>query len=158
MVPGKPEIFPFDALTAIERCTLHQAISNTIMKDSSRDTNPLCQEIGQKLIGNYISFIEFYNFMLYFRKCQFLNYKINIGRGMFADLWNCPKEYGVILTPYGTIAPGAIIAAVAASLQHQDVSLNQIRNVTGIVYLFREYYKFEFCHISSEKEWRNMYI
>ncbi|XP_039308640.1 uncharacterized protein LOC105198717 isoform X2 [Solenopsis invicta] len=49
MVPGKPELFPFDALTAIERCTLHQAISNTIMKEDSSGTNTLCEEIGQKL-------------------------------------------------------------------------------------------------------------
>ncbi|EFN82873.1 hypothetical protein EAI_07317 [Harpegnathos saltator] len=100
--PGKPEIFPFDSLTAIERCTLHHAISNTIMKESSHDTNLLCEEIGQKLTTNSI----------------------------FADLWNCPKEYGVILTPYGTIAPGAIIGAIAASLQHQTISLNEIFNIT----------------------------
>ncbi|XP_012215810.1 uncharacterized protein [Linepithema humile] len=98
MVPGEPELFPFHALTAIERCTLHQAISNTIMKDSSRDTSSLCQEIGQKLTG----------------------------KALFADLWNCPREYGVILTPYGTITPGAIIGAIAASLQHQNVRLHEI--------------------------------
>ncbi|XP_011349315.1 uncharacterized protein LOC105286222 isoform X2 [Ooceraea biroi] len=98
MVPGQPELFPSDALTAIERCTLHQAISNTIMKQSSRDTDILCQEIGQKLTG----------------------------RAIFADLWNCPREYGVILTPYGTIAPGAIIGAIAAALQHQNVGLKEI--------------------------------
>lgn len=50
--PGKPDIFPFDALTAIERCTLHLAISNTIMKESSRNTDLLCEEIGQKLTSN----------------------------------------------------------------------------------------------------------
>lgn len=50
--PGKPEIFPFNALTAIERCTLHHAVSNTIMRESSRDTDLSCEEIGQKLTGN----------------------------------------------------------------------------------------------------------
>lgn len=53
MVPGKSEFFPFDALTAIERCTLHQAISNTIMKEDSSGTSTSCEEIGQKLISNY---------------------------------------------------------------------------------------------------------
>jgi len=53
MVPGQPEIFPSEVLTTIERCTLHQAISNTIMKQNSRDINILCQEIGQKLTGNF---------------------------------------------------------------------------------------------------------
>lgn len=52
-------------------------------------------------------------------------------KSMFLDLWNCPKEYGVILTPYGTIAPGAIIGAIAASLQRQNVPLIQIYNITG---------------------------
>lgn len=60
MVPGKPELFPFHALTAIERCTLHQAVSNTIMKDNSRDTNSLCQEIGQKLTGNVFNHTKTY--------------------------------------------------------------------------------------------------
>ncbi|XP_032678685.1 uncharacterized protein LOC116847627 [Odontomachus brunneus] len=100
--PGKPDIFPFDALTAIERCTLHLAISNTIMKESSRNTDSLCEEIGQKLTT----------------------------KSIFPDLWNCPKEYGVILTPYGTIAPGAIIGAIAASLQRQNIPLVQIYNIT----------------------------
>ncbi|KAM0732479.1 hypothetical protein ACS0PU_002021 [Formica fusca] len=100
MIPGKPQLFPFDTLTAIERCTLHLAISNTIMKESLHGTSILCQEIGQKLTD----------------------------RALFADL-ECPKEYGIILTPHGTIAPGAIIAAIAASLQHQNVELNQTINM-----------------------------
>ncbi|XP_014480693.1 PREDICTED: uncharacterized protein LOC106747566 [Dinoponera quadriceps] len=100
--PGKAEIFPFDALTAIERCTLHHAVSNTIMKENSRNTDLSCEEIGQKLTT----------------------------KSLFLDLWNCPKEYGVILTPYGTIAPGVIIAAIAASLQHQSIALTDIYNIT----------------------------
>jgi len=53
MVPGKPELFPFDALSPIERCTLHQAISNTIiLEEDLRATSMLCEEIGQKLIGD----------------------------------------------------------------------------------------------------------
>ncbi|XP_020295729.1 uncharacterized protein LOC109860805 isoform X2 [Pseudomyrmex gracilis] len=100
MVPGNAQLFPFDALTAIERCTLHQAISNSVMKNKSHGTNAVCMEIGQKLIG----------------------------RARFADLWNCPQEYGVILTPYGTIAPGAILAAITASLEYQNVTLSLINN------------------------------
>jgi len=50
----------------------------------------------------------------------------HVGEAIFADLWNCSSEHGVILTPYGTIAPGAIIGAIAASLQHQNVELKQI--------------------------------
>ncbi|EFN72998.1 hypothetical protein EAG_11290 [Camponotus floridanus] len=100
MVPGKPQLFPFDTLTTIEQCTLHQAISNTIMKENLLDTSILCQEIGQKLTD----------------------------RRLFNNDLECPEEYGIVLTSHGTIAPGAIIAAIAASLQHQDVELNQIIN------------------------------
>ena len=32
----------------------------------------------------------------------------------------CPIEYGVIATPFGTIAPGTIIAAIAASPESVD--------------------------------------
>lgn len=32
----------------------------------------------------------------------------------------------MILTPYGTIAPGIIIGAIAASLQHQNIAVNQL--------------------------------
>lgn len=54
-----------------------------------------------------------------------------IDRRLFNDLESfndleCPEEYGIVFTPHGTIAPGAIIAAIAASLHHQDVELNQI--------------------------------
>lgn len=45
---------------------------------------------------------------------------------MFNDTWNCPRQQGVILTQYGTITPGAIIGAIAASLQHQNVAVNQL--------------------------------
>lgn len=62
----------------------------------------------------------------------------DIGRVLFTNLWNCPKEYGVIFTSYGTIAPGAIIGSIAASLQHQSVGLDQIVNVHtfGITFLY----------------------
>lgn len=66
MVPGKPQLFPFDTLTTIEQCTLHQAISNTIMKESLHDTSILCQEIGQKLTGN--AFYSHINIYIYYKK------------------------------------------------------------------------------------------
>lgn len=64
MIPGKPQLFPFDTLTAIERCTLHLAISNTIMKESLHGTSILCQEIGQKLTGNAFLFTHEYIFII----------------------------------------------------------------------------------------------
>lgn len=45
---------------------------------------------------------------------------------MLTDTWNYPRQQGVILTPCGTIAPGIIIGAIAASLQHQNIAVNQL--------------------------------
>ncbi|XP_047356971.1 uncharacterized protein LOC124951919 isoform X2 [Vespa velutina] len=100
LVPGDADAFPSKILSQIERCTLHFAISNTINEYKSKNTNNMCQEIGnrEKLTGRTISI----------------------------NAIDCPREYGVILTPYGTIAPGAVIGAIAASLQHQNVILNQL--------------------------------
>ncbi|XP_035730991.1 uncharacterized protein LOC118445508 isoform X1 [Vespa mandarinia] len=100
LVPGDADAFPSKILSQIERCTLHFAISNTVNEYKSKNTNSMCQEIGnrEKLTGRTISI----------------------------NAIDCPREYGVILTPYGTIAPGAVIGAIAASLQHQNVILNQL--------------------------------
>ncbi|KAI4497474.1 hypothetical protein M0802_007485 [Mischocyttarus mexicanus] len=100
LIPGNADAFPSEVLSQLERCTLHFAISNTINKYKSDSINNLCLEIGnrEKLTGRTIS--------------------INAA--------DCPREYGVILTPYGTIAPGAIIGAIAASLEHQNITLNQL--------------------------------
>lgn len=135
MVPGKPELFPFDALTAIERCTLHQAISNTIMKEDSYGTSKLCEEIGQKLISKAFLFAS----TLYLYKGFRIKINCDLGRVLFANPWNCPREYGVILTSYGTIAPGAIIGAIAASLQHQNIGLRQIVDTIpfGIIFIIK---------------------
>lgn len=35
----------------------------------------------------------------------------------------CPLEEGIILTEFGTVAPGTLIAAIAAALQHQNVAV-----------------------------------
>ncbi|XP_026668550.1 uncharacterized protein LOC108624121 [Ceratina calcarata] len=42
------------------------------------------------------------------------------------SLRSCPREEGVLLTSYGTVAPGILIGAIAASLQHQNVSIKQL--------------------------------
>lgn len=67
MVPGKSQLFPFDTLTTIEQCTLHQAISNTIIKESLHDTSILCREIGQKLTG-INAFYSHIHIHIYYKK------------------------------------------------------------------------------------------
>ncbi|XP_043672144.1 uncharacterized protein LOC122631029 isoform X2 [Vespula pensylvanica] len=108
LVPGDADAFPSTILSQLERCTLHFAISNTINEYKSTNTNSMCQEIGnrEKLTGRTISI----------------------------NAIDCPREYGVILTPYGTIAPGAVIGAIAASLQHQNVILNQLLASSAITF------------------------
>lgn len=53
------------------------------------------------------------------------------GISVSTSTWSCPIQQGVILTTYGTIAPGAIIGAVAATLQHQNVAVNQLITTSG---------------------------
>jgi len=75
--------------------------------------------------------------MLFINKRFRIKVNCNTGRALFDNLWNCPREYGVILTSHGTIAPGAIIGAIAASLQHQIVGLDQLVNTAtfGIAFV-----------------------
>ncbi|CAL7941711.1 unnamed protein product [Xylocopa violacea] len=100
LVPGSAETLPVHILSQAERCMLHRAISNTILTSDNKSQDKPCGRITptEKITDEIIS----------------------------TSVWNCPKQQGVILTPYGTIAPGAIIGAIAASLQHQNVTVNQL--------------------------------
>ncbi|CAB0028367.1 unnamed protein product [Trichogramma brassicae] len=44
----------------------------------------------------------------------------------------CPKESGVVLTHYGTVALGSVIAAVAAALQPQQVRARLLQDLPGL--------------------------
>ncbi|XP_015126293.1 uncharacterized protein LOC107047901 isoform X2 [Diachasma alloeum] len=46
-----------------------------------------------------------------------------------SGMMSCPLEFGVILTPYGTVAPGALIAGIAAALQPQTVAVKLLLNI-----------------------------
>ncbi|XP_078046277.1 uncharacterized protein LOC144474825 [Augochlora pura] len=98
LIPGNAEILPVDMLLPVERCMLHRAISNTILQYDDQCRNEFCKEHTetQKLSGK------------------------------LTNTLNYTKQQGVILTPYGTVTPGAIIGAIAASLQRQNVALNQL--------------------------------
>lgn len=43
----------------------------------------------------------------------------------------CPLEQGVILTPFGTVAFGTLIAAIAAAIQPQNVAVKLLLNITN---------------------------
>ncbi|XP_068988935.1 uncharacterized protein [Bombus flavifrons] len=98
LVPGNTKALPVHILSQEERCMLHEAVSNTILEPYNKSKHKSCRHIIEKLTGNT----------------------------MFNDTWNCPRQQGVVLTQYGTITPGAIIGAIAASLQHQNVAVNQL--------------------------------
>ncbi|XP_008544893.1 uncharacterized protein LOC103569388 [Microplitis demolitor] len=94
-IPGNPYIFPVEALSLIERCTLHRAISNTVA-DHNQPDSKLCTDRPTEKI---------------YAKSSGRNKKL------------CPLEEGIILTEFGTVAPGTLIAAIAAALQHQNVAV-----------------------------------
>ncbi|KAG7207191.1 hypothetical protein KM043_008876 [Ampulex compressa] len=100
LVPGNSEIFPQQALTLAERCTLHEALSNTIIKYSPQTGSMPCPRIDH-------------------------TEKIT-DRGVLKNIRYCPRECGVILTEYSTIALGPIVAGIAASIQRQNVTVNQL--------------------------------
>ncbi|XP_046595744.1 uncharacterized protein LOC107225502 isoform X1 [Neodiprion lecontei] len=95
LVPGDYQVFPSEALTLVERCTLHRMISSTIWEHPSASVEKLCSTPSEKVSGRSKSGV--------------------------ASI--CPVESGVIITPYGTISPGAVIASIAASLQPQNVAV-----------------------------------
>ncbi|XP_076375423.1 uncharacterized protein LOC117225430 [Megalopta genalis] len=98
LIPDNGEILPVDILLPVERCMLHRAISNTILQPDSQCRNEFCKEHTETA-------------------------KLS---GKLTNTLNYPKQQGIILTPYGTVAPGTIIGAIAASLQRQNVPLNQL--------------------------------
>ena len=52
LIPGDLNAFPSDALTLLERCTLHQAISNTIWYHKLENEDKFCTAGPiEKIIG-----------------------------------------------------------------------------------------------------------
>ncbi|KOC62308.1 hypothetical protein WH47_04066, partial [Habropoda laboriosa] len=100
LVPGNLDALPMHVLSQAERCILHQAISNTIVRPDNEDKYKPCG--------------------------QFIQTEKLTGKIVLTSTWNCPRQQGVILTPYGTVAPGSVIGAIAASLQHQNVAVNHL--------------------------------
>ncbi|XP_012252675.2 uncharacterized protein LOC105684120 isoform X1 [Athalia rosae] len=95
LVPGDSDRFPSEALTLTERCVLHRAISSTIWEHPMAEVEKLCRAPSEKVSGRSKSDVPMV----------------------------CPIETGVIITPYGTITPGTVIASIAASLQPQSVPI-----------------------------------
>lgn len=54
LIPGNAEALPIHILSHAERCILHQAISNTVLKYNIEGINETCSQIiqSEKLTGN----------------------------------------------------------------------------------------------------------
>ncbi|XP_076632618.1 uncharacterized protein LOC143347391 [Colletes latitarsis] len=100
LIPNSTVNLPVHVLTKTERCLLHRAISNTIIQYDVQSENNSCSHVTRT--------------------------EKQTGKIMLTDTWNCPSQHGIILTPFGTVAPGSIIGAVAATLQRQNVAINQL--------------------------------
>ncbi|XP_011501691.1 PREDICTED: uncharacterized protein LOC105365273, partial [Ceratosolen solmsi marchali] len=102
LIPSNINSFPEVLLTHNERCTLHFAISNTIWDYYDETDQMFC-----KFKPNESAF------------------------DMFERTNNvrCLKEGGVILTPYGTVALGTVLAGIAAALQPQVVETKRLLKI-----------------------------
>lgn len=53
-IPGNPYIFPVEALSLIERCTLHRAISNTVADHNQPDSKLCTDRPTEKIYGKFM--------------------------------------------------------------------------------------------------------
>ncbi|XP_044580110.1 uncharacterized protein LOC123262112 [Cotesia glomerata] len=108
-IPGNPDFFPVQSLSLVERCTLHRAISNTIA-DHDQPESKLCVDRPTEKI--YAKPVE--------------SKKL------------CPLEQGIILTEFGTVAPGTLITGIAAALQYQTIAVKLLYDSIPNPYDFNE--------------------
>ncbi|XP_013175932.1 PREDICTED: uncharacterized protein LOC106124033 [Papilio xuthus] len=90
-----------ESLTLVERCLLHKLLSSTVQPWERGDENLTCPLSAQQ--------------------------RENMSTDSSGRIHSrCPIEDGVIQTDWGPVAVGTIIAAIAASLESQRVSLTDI--------------------------------
>ena len=54
LIPGRAEAFPAEALTLLERCALHRAISNTVWEHSAASEDEMCIDgVTEKILGKF---------------------------------------------------------------------------------------------------------
>ncbi|XP_031784515.1 uncharacterized protein LOC100680378 isoform X1 [Nasonia vitripennis] len=98
LVPGDSSIFPDKLFTKDERCVLHFALSNTIWDHYDQLEEQFCKPAPTERFSGNVQY-----------------------RSISTGSDRCPKEGGVVLTPFGTVALGSVIAAIAAALEPQVV-------------------------------------
>ncbi|KAG7310731.1 hypothetical protein JYU34_003539 [Plutella xylostella] len=102
-IPGQNVLEMDEILTAHEKCLLHRMLSSTVHRWERGDESTSCPvsvELTQRLLSNNSDRLPS----------------------------RCPIEEGVIQTKWGTISPGTVVAAIAASLESQRVLVTDILN------------------------------
>ncbi|XP_049877861.1 uncharacterized protein LOC126375058 [Pectinophora gossypiella] len=110
-------------LTSEEKCLLHRMLSSAVQQWERGDENVVCPvSVEQRQNMDTQSSTRVHS--------------------------RCPIEEGVILTEWGTISPGTLIAAIASSLEAQTVSVTDILNAD----IFQEDIA-EPLMVSAKQEW-----
>ncbi|XP_048489173.1 uncharacterized protein LOC105385944 [Plutella xylostella] len=102
-IPGQNVLEVDEILTTHEKCLLHRMMSSTVHRWERGDESTSCPvsvELTQRLMSNNSDRLPS----------------------------RCPIEEGVIQTKWGTISPGTVVAAIAASLESQRVLVTDILN------------------------------
>ncbi|XP_034837872.2 uncharacterized protein [Maniola hyperantus] len=101
-LPSQPELLDVDeSLTLVEKCLLHKMLSSSVQPWERGDENVVCPLSAQ-------------------RRQTMMPQSAN------RIISRCPTEGGVIKTEWGTISPGTLVAALASSLQPQQVTISDI--------------------------------
>ncbi|XP_058801781.1 uncharacterized protein LOC131670302 [Phymastichus coffea] len=112
LMPGDDALLPADALTRDERCLLHFAMSNTIWVHSeSREESFCAPGPNERSLGNVAPA----------RSRSVRSIAAMADQSFDPRSHFCPKEGGVILSPYNTLALGSVVSAVAAALEPQRI-------------------------------------
>ncbi|XP_075971881.1 uncharacterized protein LOC142973766 [Anticarsia gemmatalis] len=102
-LPSQDLITVDESLPIDEKCLLHRMISSTVRQWERGDENVVCPVSAQQSQNMLTQSSD----------------RINS---------RCPIEDGVIQTNWGTISPGTLVAAIASSLESQQVSVTEILN------------------------------
>ncbi|KAJ8735515.1 hypothetical protein PYW07_007135 [Mythimna separata] len=125
-LPSQNLIQVDDILSVGEKCLLHRMLSSAVRQWERGDENLVCPLSAQL--------------------SQSSNNMQTQSTGRVIS--RCPIEDGVIQTNWGTVSPGTLVAAVAASLEYQRVAVTEILNAN----IFKEDIA-EPIMVSAKQEW-----
>uniref|UniRef100_A0A034VDF0 N-acetylmuramoyl-L-alanine amidase n=1 Tax=Bactrocera dorsalis TaxID=27457 RepID=A0A034VDF0_BACDO len=149
LIPGNAFTFPNSTLTREERCSLHFMISSSLDLRTRGDESSVCNNLSQyraqrlrrspnvERKGGFVGDVEVLeSFKAKAQKrglkkgaYNALDYDFgwtSTGTTTSTTISQCPVENGVIWTPWGTVAAGALLAGVATGLQQQTVQLRTL--------------------------------